>query len=402
MNGRTLLSDQLVEMSNAHFRKLASLSARVEGAQQMGKITARSALEDPYLQKMASKLEPEPTEMEKLASEAAWELLGDDHMEKLAHAVDDGAVDFDELSELEKVALGKVLSGIGRAAGKLFRRGKPKLPTGGAPKPGLLTRMKNRVTGQGWRNTNRSPSVSNTRGTPKTPPPRTSTPPSRTSTPSQQRTPAPAGNTTSTPTAYGKGPYQQPGRQTAPPTPPSQPGPAPGQQAPRAGNRSGGQQLSTSEWEAEAAKMRQSAQRAGSGAAPKAGPGELFPRLEPDQAAAQMRRARFKGSGTRQPRFGANQPQTVGRMASGEKLPTSAVPSGEAVQSLSKGTTRGARKPLMNWKTKALIGTGLAGAGATYLGGKALNTADTFLHQPMGSYQYGMGSPSHFMNPQQM
>ena len=75
-----------------------------------------------------------------------------------------------------------------------------------------------------------------------------------------------------------------------------------------------------------------------------------------------------------------------------------------AVQKASRaaGGTKGARKPLLKFRHKAAIAGTAAAGGGLYLGGKALDTADTFLHQRTGPYQYGMGAPSHFNQSQGM
>lgn len=279
-----LTSDRLVELSNEHFHKLASLSAKTHGAVELGKVAAAkftAATDDVYLQKMAQAE------------------LGQDHLEKLAQAIINEEVTWDELSELEKVA---VFGALRRAAG-FFTKGRgvkmPRMGASGGGRPGILRRGWNRVTGQGFKNVGKG-GGSNISG---------------------PRTRSFGGG--SKPTGGG-GAYRQPSKPASAAKPPS----PPPQQA--------------------GAQMRQSFQDLNKGNAP------------------------LRGN--------------------------------KAVQRASRdaGGTPGQRKPLLKLRHKAGIAGAAALAGGTYLGGEALRTADTFLHQRQGPYQYGMGSPSHFMQSQGM
>jgi len=293
LQDQRLMADVLVEMSNGHFRKLASLSARTRGAVELGKVAAARfspPTEDEYLQKMA-------------ASQ-----LGEAYLEKLARAVINEEVSWDDLSDLEKTALG--IGGIGRAlkgVGQFFTKGKTVRMAGGpgSASGGIGARLRsawNRGTGQQWKNL--------------------------------------AGSK----------------------------GGGPGISGPRTQTFKGG------------------TRPAGAGAGPYRGAAAQGPatavRPPPQQAGAQMRQRFQQLNQGAQPLQGNRAVQRASAAAGG---------------------TPGARKPLLSWRTKAGLGAAAVGAGGLYLGGKALDTANTFLHQQQpGAYQYGMGAPTPFMQPQGM
>ena len=288
-----LMADILAEMAQDHFHKLASLSIKTRSAIELGKVAAAKfapVTDDAYLQKLAAAQ------------------LGEDHLQKLAWALINNEVSWEELTELEKVAVGRVggFGGAIKGIANFFTKGRNvSLPSPGGAPGGFVNRLKgayNTVT------KGPTPSLS---PTPRTRGFRGSTGAS---------TPGGSPGFTGRP-----GPYGAPG---------GGPPPAP------------------------------------------------TPRVPPQQAGAQMAQ-RFR-----------------------ELNPGGAALHGnEAVQQASRaaGGTAGPRKPLIGLKGKLMIGGTAATIGGGVLAHKALGTADNFLHsQPQGDYQYGMGSPSHFMNPQQM
>ena len=326
------MATEVTRMARAHFNKLASLSVKVQGARELGVLAAHSSVGESMIptefaiEKMAQRwaqrrvIHQTKVDFEKLSSAdmeklgaAAYSELGEAHMEKLAAGVMDGSVAWDELSDMEKLAvgwLGKAISGGKNLLRSVVGAGR-KVDLPSAPKPpgggGAMQKVKDfgaSLTGKG--KTVRPPSVADdamkevselrAKGT---------------GTPARRME---GGSGSGVPKTQvqepGGGPYRTP---DAPPP------------APKHTQGTGAQAANTG----------------------KAGATGQAPDLPPPAADAK-------------------------------------------------------KKPLLNWKTKAMIGGTAAMGGATYLGGKALDTANTFLTpQPPGTaYQYGGGSPSHFMRPQ--
>jgi hypothetical protein len=181
---------------------------------------------------------------------------------------------------------------------------------------------------------------------------------------------------------------------------PQAPAPRPQQaaQAPAGGSRSGASSFSQAEWDAQAALNRAGGPGSGAGVPRPAAPTQ-------GGAGRDVARDRFRRARQRQQSPQAAQARNQAHwQQQRQQQAGTAVPRGtEAVNQAAGPGSVTPRKPLLGWRGKAALGTLAVGVPATYLGGKALGAADTFLHQqPGGAYQYGMGSPSHFMNPQQM
>lgn len=333
------MATEVTRMARGHFNKLAALAVKVQGARELGTLAAHSSLGDDMIpmeftiEKMAANwarrralhsisIDFEKTssaDLEKLAA-LAYDELGEAHMEKLAEGILSGDITWDELSDMEKVALNlgglwKGVKNVGRSVAGMGRKidlpGAPKVPGQGG---GFMQKMKDfgsSLTGKG--KTVRGPSAAQ-------------------------------------------------------------------------------------EAMEDVAKIRAE----GTGTAARQLPGG-------------------SGTGTRQvPKTQAQPGQAPYRQAAGEAPPPPPPPAPKHTQGTGAQATQtgaagaqgqppappsapGKPKPgFWNWKTKLMLGTTAASIPATYLGGKALDTTKQFLTpQPPGtSYQYGGGSPSHFMNPQ--
>lgn len=183
------LADGVYLMGRDHFHKLASLAIRMQGARELGVLAAHSTfgedrLPEPYIvEKMAadwakrsgimkiklpkSEEDIDPAgdlevlsavktaaDLEKLGA-AAYAELGEEHMTKLASQILEGEVSWDELSELEKVAIGwmgKALGGLKKGV-QFFTKGKSvSLPGPKTPGQGFGAKMRegwNVMTGKG-------------------------------------------------------------------------------------------------------------------------------------------------------------------------------------------------------------------------------------------------------------
>lgn len=335
------MATEVTRMARAHFNKLASLSVKVQGARELGVLAAHSSIGESMIptefaiEKMAERwarrrsIQHSHVDFEKLSSAdmeklgaLAYSELGEAHMEKLAAGVLDGSITWDELSDMEKLAVGWLGKAIGGAKKLLTTATKGRTPTlPKAPKvpgEGFGAGLKQKAQGAWDVMSGKGKSVPGTGAAPK---------PTAAQSAMREvqdlRRADPAGGARKMQGGSGvpktqaqSGPY----REAAPP-PPSAP------------------------------KHTQGTGAQAAGTTGKAGPSGQAPDLPapPPSDAAPTKRA-----------------------------------------------------PLLSTKTKLLLGGTAAMGGATYLGGKALDTANTFLTpQPPGTaYQYGGGSPSHFMRPQ--
>lgn len=291
------MATEIVNMARTHFNKLASLSVKVQGAKELGAIAAHSNLGADLLEKQAY----DQNDLEKLASQ----ILNNDLV-------------WNDLSEMEKVAIfGQLGRGLGKAFSFMTKGRNVNLPKTvstrrfGKQAPRPPTELK----------TPDSPAVQKVRqeasamreGTPRISP--------RTTQPGQPPPMVTGARPNAPPTVAGAKPN-----------------------TPRGGAPPGTEE-----------RLRQARVREQQAA---------FKRLNPDADVP-----------TSTPRT----PDTPG----------------------STPTPDATKKPKWwNWKKQLAVGAGLGGA--TYLGGKALDTTTAFLTpQPPGTaYQYGAGSPSHFKNPQ--
>ena len=148
------LADEVTLMARTHFNKLASLAVRVQGARELGIVAAHSPIGNGMIptefviEKMAAawahrrSIQQTQIDLEKLSSadleklgSAAYDELGEAHMEKLAAGVIDGSVAWDELTDMEKVAvgwMGSALKGLKKGWDVVAKGKTVKMPT--APK----------------------------------------------------------------------------------------------------------------------------------------------------------------------------------------------------------------------------------------------------------------------------
>jgi hypothetical protein len=169
------LADEVTLMARAHFNKLASLAVRVQGARELGVVAAHSSVGDSMIptefviEKMAAawahrrSIQQTQIDLEKLSSadleklgSAAYDELGEAHMEKLAAGVLGGSIAWDELTDMEKVAvgwMGSALKGIKKGWNVMTKGKNVTLPTTPqAPGSGIGGRLRegwNVMTGRG-------------------------------------------------------------------------------------------------------------------------------------------------------------------------------------------------------------------------------------------------------------